>query len=68
MYNNTKYPFNVDIESPFGQLGPVIEWCTTHCSDYWNFDVGDQGRGNNGLYKFSFKSEKDYITFMVFQR
>lgn len=69
MSNNTTLPFKVNITLPFGQLRPVVEWCTNHCSDNWVFDVNEEvSEKKMGNYNFSFKSEKDYITFLVFKR
>jgi len=62
-------PYNVSIDLPFGKLRPVVEWCTNNCINNWAFDVGDEiGEKHMSSYNFKFESEKDYVTFLVYQK
>lgn len=69
MSNSMILPYKVNIDLPFGKLRPVVEWCTTNCMQNWAFDISDDiGEKQMSSYDFRFESEKDYITFLVYQR
>lgn len=68
MYTNIKETFNTTIELPYGQLKEMIEWCQNHCEKDWHFSVINEAGSMNGTYKFSFDSDKDYVTFLMYKK
>jgi formylmethanofuran dehydrogenase subunit E-like metal-binding protein len=68
MYPNTKEIYKTTIDIPYGQLQTMIEWCQHHCESNWHFSVINEAGSENGKYGFSFESEKDYITFLMFKK
>jgi hypothetical protein len=71
MYNSMTLPYKTSIDLPFGKLRSVVEWCTTNCMKNWAFDISDDhyaGEKQIPSYDFRFESEKDYITFLVYQK
>lgn len=69
MSNPVRDWFNTNIILPYGQLGPVMDWCERNCTNEWylteSTDVVEQFNCN---YKFFFESEKDYVNFLVWKK
>ena len=65
----TNQLYQTRVQLYYGQLGPVMDWCTRNCTDKWfvseSTDVVGQFTCN---YKFLFESERDYINFMLFNK
>jgi hypothetical protein len=57
---------NIDI--PYGQLQPIIDWCERNCeSDYRYVDIDDE-YSSEGRWEFLFESEKDYVAFLMWKK
>lgn len=70
MSNPVREWFSTKVDIPYGNLGPLIDWCKRNCNSEWHFtesmDVVEQF--NQSAWKFYFKEEKDYINFVVWQK
>lgn len=51
----------VEIELPYGELGPHMDWCKRNCNQEWLVSL-------DGNYRFFFESEKDYINFLIWKK
>jgi hypothetical protein len=52
--------YTVEIELPYGELGPHMDWCRRNCTKEWRVSLD-----NN---RFFFESEKDYINFLIWKK
>lgn len=59
------YSTEIDIE--YGELNNIIQWCDDNCTSQWTFSVELDAGQNAGVYDFSFASEKDYISFLLWK-
>lgn len=58
-----------NINAPFGQLQPVLDWCERNCEgDYRFIDLVDGQDSDTGRWEFLFESEKDYVAFVMWQK
>ena len=64
----TTNEYHTDISLNFGTLKKIIEWTTDNCDDDWNFSVIDNPGKESGIYRFYFKSEKDFCKFLIWQK
>ena len=61
--------FKTKITIGYGQLKPIIEWCTRNCFDDWGYDCLEFAGGRDGgLYDFYFETESDYINFILWKK
>lgn len=63
---NTTFETVVDI--PYGQLKPMIQWCTNNCTGDWHFKVINEAGAESGSYLFQFESETDFVTFTMWKK
>lgn len=54
--------YKVLIDFPFGKLEPILNWCRINCTDEWKFEESQAG------YAFYFESDRDYITFLMWNK
>lgn len=66
MSPNTQY--KTDISIGYGQLKPIIDWCTRNCADDWGYDCQIPAGQFAGLYEFYFESESDYLNFILWKK
>jgi len=57
--------FSTKVNIPYGNLGPLIDWCKRNCNSEWHFTESTDVK--QGAWQFYFKEEKDYINFVVWQ-
>ena len=58
-----------NINAPFGQLQPVLDWCDRNCEgDYRFVDLVDGQDSDTGRWEFLFESEKDYVAFLMWKK
>ena len=61
--------FKTKITIGYGQLKPIIEWCTRNCIDDWGYDCLEFAGGRDGgLYDFYFETESDYLNFILWKK
>jgi hypothetical protein len=60
--------FKTKITIGYGQLKPIIEWCTRNCVNDWGYDCLEVGGREGGLYDFYFETESDYINFILWKK
>jgi len=60
--------FHTNIELPFGELASVVAWCKVQCRGTWCLEVRREAGIDPGLYCFSFKSEADYVNFLLWKK
>jgi hypothetical protein len=58
----------IDIEVGFGELGPLIDWVDTNCSNNWNYEVLATAGRDAGVYRFNFRDDRDYVNFMLWKK
>ena len=65
---NTGLEFHTDLEIKFGELETIMEWCRTRIQDDWDLVILKEAGQNPGIYRFGFKDEKDFVTFIMWKK
>ncbi len=60
--------YKTEIIIGYGQLKPVIEWCTRNCENDWGYNCLVPAGRDGGLYDFYFETESDYINFILWKK
>lgn len=60
----TAHRANVDV--PFGELQPIVEWCERNCANDWRFM--EDANNQYGGFEFFFESERDYVAFLLWKK
>lgn len=60
--------YTTTINLPYGKLGETMNWCQKVCKHDWKVTHLELGGEEEGQYTFEFKSEKDYITFIMWKQ
>jgi hypothetical protein len=66
MYIDTKFETTINI--PYGKLKDIVDWCSNNCEGEWGYTVVDSAGYIPGNYKFKFKEEKDFFTFLLWKQ
>lgn len=58
--------FKANIDVPYGELQPIVDWCERNCSSEWFFmeDANNQWGG----YEFVFESDRDFVAFLLWNK
>ena len=65
---NTGLEFHTDLEIKYGELEDMMEWCRTHAKDDWDLVILREAGQMPGIYRFGFKDEKDFVTFIMWKK
>lgn len=60
--------FNTIIDIEYGDLRKVTDWCVQHCKYNWYYEMTESPGTEPGKYRFHFTDEKDFFTFMVWEK
>jgi hypothetical protein len=59
--------YKVQLNIPYGELRPIVEWCDRNCSDDWRYMEDPNGDMYNS-WIFFFNTERDYVAFTFFNK
>jgi hypothetical protein len=65
---NTNLEFHTDLNIKFGELETIMSWCREHIHSDWDLVILKEAGFEPGIYRFGFKDEKDYFTFLVWKK
>lgn len=55
-----------EINKPFGEIEPILEWCKRELRDDWRWQLIDVSSPSTpGRYIFYFNDDKDYFAFAL---
>lgn len=60
-------PHNAVIEIPYGELQRMLAWCKFNMLAEWDCHIYREAGAQPGLYRFTFSSERDYTTFLLWK-
>lgn len=65
---NTGLEFHTDLEIKYGELEDIMDWCRVNTKDDWDLIIMREAGQLPGIYRFGFKDEKDFMTFLVWKK
>lgn len=58
----------IEVNIGFGELGPLLEWVKSNCTNNWNYEILATGGKDAGVYKFYFKEDRDAVAFTLWKK
>ena len=65
---NTGLEFHTDLEIKYGELESIMDWCRDHVKEDWDLIIMREAGQLPGIYRFGFKDEKDFVTFIMWKK
>ena len=65
---NTGLEFHTDLEIKYGELEDIMDWCRVNTKNDWDLIIMREAGQMPGIYRFGFKDEKDFMTFLVWKK
>lgn len=65
---NTGLEYHTDLEIEFGELEAIMDWCRDHVKNDWDLVILSEAGMLPGIYRFGFKDEKDFVTFIMWKK
>jgi hypothetical protein len=59
--------FKTEINIPYGELHPIVDWCDRNCKDEWRF-MEDPHGDMYSSWVFFFENERDYVAFLMWKK
>jgi hypothetical protein len=58
----------VDVNLGYGELGAIVEWAKSNCTNNWNYEIIEQAGNEAGSYRFYFRDDKDAFAFTLWKK
>lgn len=65
---NTNLDYHTDLELKYGELQSIMDWCRNHIKNDWDVEILRNAGQEPGTYRFGFRDEKDFVTFLVWKK